>query len=66
MDFLFAKDRTAWVFKDKKATKVGAILERDFENGEAFTAFDEKDVDDVERVGGEATVVQSEGEEVNK
>jgi hypothetical protein len=53
MDFLFAKDRTAWVFKDNKATKVGAILERDFE-------------DDVERVGGEATVVQSEGEEVNK
>jgi hypothetical protein len=38
MDFLFAKDRTPWVFTDKQATKIGAIFDRDFEHGEAFTA----------------------------
>ncbi len=27
---------------DKEATKIGAIFSRDMENGEAFTAFDEK------------------------
>jgi hypothetical protein len=61
MDFLFAKDRTPWVFTDKQATKIGAIFDRDFENGEAFTAFDEKAVDDLshlEQVGGDAPVVK--------
>ncbi len=42
MDFLFARERNPWVFLDKEATKIGAILNRDMENGEAFTAFDEK------------------------
>lgn len=42
MDFLFTQGRNPWVFLDKEATKVGAIFERDFEHGEAFTAFDEK------------------------
>jgi hypothetical protein len=42
MDFLFSKGRTPWVFMDKEATKIGAIFSRDMENGEAFTAFDEK------------------------
>jgi hypothetical protein len=59
MDFLFAKDSTPWVFTDKKATKIGAIFDRNFEHGEAFTAFDEKSVDGVlnlERAGGDTTV----------
>lgn len=42
MDFLFAKDRTPWVFLDREATKVGAIFERDLARGEALTAFDDK------------------------
>lgn len=39
MDFLFAKDRTPFVFLDKSATKTGAIFDRDMTHGEAFTAF---------------------------
>ena len=35
MDFLFAKSLTPWVFKDREATKVGAIFERDLSRGEA-------------------------------
>jgi len=68
MDFLFAKDRTPWVFTDKQATKIGAIFDRDFERGEAFTAFDDKDVDGVdhlERVGGDSPAVNR-GEVENK
>jgi hypothetical protein len=46
----------------QKATKIGAIFDRDFEHGEAFTAFDEKPVEDdvthLERVGGDAPVVE--------
>ena len=44
MDFLFSKGRTPWVFKDREATKVGAIFERDLARGEALTAFDEKGI----------------------
>lgn len=40
MDFLFSPSRSIWVFKDKEATKVGAIFERDMEHGEALTVFD--------------------------
>jgi hypothetical protein len=40
MDFLFAKDRTPFVFLDKSATKIGAIFDRDMTHGEALTAFD--------------------------
>jgi hypothetical protein len=47
MDFLFAKDRTPWVFTDKQATKIGATFNRDFDHGEAFKAFDEKEADGV-------------------
>lgn len=43
MDFLFAKDRTAWVFLDRQATKVGPIFERDMAHGEALTVFDHFD-----------------------
>ncbi|KAJ6104698.1 hypothetical protein N7523_011018 [Penicillium sp. IBT 18751x] len=42
MDFLFSQGRSPWVFKDKEATKVGALFERDMSHGEALTAFDEK------------------------
>jgi hypothetical protein len=66
MDFLFAKDRTPWVATDKKATKIGPIFDRDFENGEAFTAFDEMAVDNVlhlKSAGGGSLVVNSEGVE---
>jgi hypothetical protein len=42
MDFLFAKGRNPWVFMDKEATKIGPIFDHGTENGEAFTAFDEK------------------------
>jgi hypothetical protein len=68
MDFLFAKNRTPWVFTDKQATKIGAIFDRDFDHGEAFTDFDEKEadgVDHVERVGGDSPAVNS-GEVENK
>jgi hypothetical protein len=41
MDFLFSKDRTVWVYKDREATKVGAIFERDMAHGEALTVFNE-------------------------
>jgi hypothetical protein len=64
MDFLFAKDRTPWVFMDKQATKIGAIFDRDFDHEEAFTAFDEKEVDGtdhLERVGGDTPVVNRGG-----
>jgi len=40
MDFLFSPARSIWVFKDKEATRVGAIFERDMEHGEALTVFD--------------------------
>ena len=46
MDFLFAKGRNPWVLGDKEALKVGAIFHRDMEHGEAFTAFDEKILED--------------------
>ncbi|KAJ5819013.1 hypothetical protein N7474_004604 [Penicillium riverlandense] len=42
IDFLFAKNRTIWVFSDQKARKVGAIFERDMAHGEALTEFDDK------------------------
>lgn len=42
MDFLFDKSRTAWVFRDRQARKVGAIFERDMAHGEALTEFDGK------------------------
>ncbi|OJJ50730.1 hypothetical protein ASPZODRAFT_126656 [Penicilliopsis zonata CBS 506.65] len=43
IDFLFSKQRTSWVFRDREATRVGAIFERDFAHGEALTVFDEKE-----------------------
>jgi hypothetical protein len=39
MDFLFDKSRTIWAFKDREATKIGALFERDMAHGEALTAF---------------------------
>ncbi|KAJ5546660.1 hypothetical protein N7494_004245 [Penicillium frequentans] len=42
VDFLFSKDRTVWVFRDRQARKVGAIFERDMAHGEALTDFDGK------------------------
>lgn len=42
VDFLFSKDRTIWVFRDRQARKVGAIFERDMARGEALTDFDGK------------------------
>jgi len=42
VDFLFAKNRTIWVFRDREARKVGAIFERDMAHGEALTEFDDK------------------------
>lgn len=62
MDFLFNKGRSIWVFNDKEAKKIGAILERDLARGEALTAFDEKGLElgrvHVEKVvaGAEAKV----------
>lgn len=50
MDFLFDKDRKTWVFKDRQARKVGAILDRDLTHGEALTEFDGKGVAQVSRV----------------
>ena len=44
MDFLFSQGRSPWVFKDKEATRVGALFERDMAHGEALTAFDEKGI----------------------
>jgi hypothetical protein len=49
MDFLFAKNRTAFVFLDKSATQIGAIFDRDMTNGEALTAFDSAKVLDTEQ-----------------
>jgi len=42
MDYLFMKGRSAWVFTDREATKIGAIFERDMTNGEALTVFEDK------------------------
>lgn len=42
MDYLFMKGRSAWVFTDKEATKIGAIFERDMTHGEALTVFEDK------------------------
>jgi hypothetical protein len=42
MDYLFMKGRSAWVFMDKEATKIGAIFERDMTHGEALTVFEDK------------------------
>jgi hypothetical protein len=42
MDYLFVKGRSAWVFTDKQATKIGAIFERDMTHGEALTVFENK------------------------
>lgn len=39
IDFLFDKDRSPWTFKDRQATKVGALIERNMDQGEALTAF---------------------------
>jgi hypothetical protein len=53
MDFIFAKSRTPWIFRDREATKVGAIFERDLPHGEALTAFGEKAfgiADDIEAI----------------
>ena len=50
MDFLFGKDRTPWVFRDKEATKIGAIFERDLSHGEALTVFDKSIKAGVEHV----------------
>lgn len=44
VDFLFSKDRTIWVFRDRQARKVGAIFERDMAHGEALTDFDGKGI----------------------
>jgi hypothetical protein len=67
MNFLFAKDRTPWVFTDMQAMKIGAIFDRDFEHGEAFTAFDDdkevNGVDHLERVGGDSLAVNGGGVE---
>lgn len=52
MDFLFSPTRSIWVFKDKEATKVGAIFERDMEHGEALTVFNKMNsgLEEVEQV----------------
>lgn len=42
MDFLFDKNRTVWVFRDRQARKVGAIFKRDMAHGEALTEFNDK------------------------
>lgn len=51
MDFLF-KGRTVWAFRDRQASRVGAIFERDLAHGEALTDFDGKprtqDIEDVD------------------
>lgn len=66
MDFLFTKDRSPWVFKDREATKIGAIFQRDMASGQALTAFDldkttcPKHVENV--VDGEKTQTSSAGE----
>jgi hypothetical protein len=39
IDVLFQPTSSMWVFKDKQATKVGAIFERDMARGEALTVF---------------------------
>lgn len=39
IDFLFQPTSSTWVFKDKQATRVGAIFERDMARGEALTVF---------------------------
>lgn len=49
MDFLFAKDRTPFVFLDKSATQIGAIFDRDMTHGEALTAFDSAKALDTEQ-----------------
>jgi hypothetical protein len=56
MDYLFMKGRSAWVFKDKEATKIGAIFERDMAQGEALTVFADKSSEfgHVEKVVGES------------
>lgn len=41
IDFLFSKDRSPWTFKDRQATRVGALIERNLDQGEALTAFGE-------------------------
>ncbi|RLL95720.1 hypothetical protein CFD26_104210 [Aspergillus turcosus] len=51
MDFLFTPGRSPWVFKDKEATKVGALFDRDMLHGEALTSFDPNPI-------SEKTVVQ--------
>lgn len=56
MDLIFAPGRSPWVFKDKEATKVGAIVERDMRRGEALTAFDSDVIP--EKIAGEVSQVQ--------
>ena len=41
IDFLFSKGRSPWTFKDRQATRVGALIERNLDQGEALTAFGE-------------------------
>lgn len=52
MDLLFASNRSIFVFNDKDATKVGAIIERDLAHGEAlsFNPDGEKQIETVETV----------------
>lgn len=53
MDFLFDKSRTVWVFKDRDATKIGAIFERDLAHGEALTAFGDRKAVPLEHIEDE-------------
>ena len=64
MDFLFAKDRTPWVFLDQEAKKIGAIFDRDMEHGEALTVFDKSVKDVVEHVDRNVTDKRSQTEDV--
>jgi hypothetical protein len=38
MDLLFQKDRTPFVFRDKEATMIGALLEHDLSTGEILVS----------------------------
>lgn len=53
MDFLFEESRTIWAFKDRDATKIGAIFERDLDHGEALTAFGDRKIDLVHHIEDE-------------
>jgi hypothetical protein len=55
------KGRSAWVFTDKQATKIGAIFERDMTHGEALTVFENKaaEYSYVEKVVGSAETAKA-------